>query len=461
MKYAQHDSPGMTRAWPLAVSLVAVLFAGCVGDDAEDPAPTSTTIDDRVLATFPDPQPDLVTGFEAVAQLLRNDTAYPSGAGNWVQGDYVFSSALNEGFFIADISDPAQPSLVFDCPDDCETPFARKAEVITHPDGRLTLVLATQTNGLHFWDVTDPENPVWASAITDFDPNHNIAVVPGTEYVFNNPSRGSGYPNQLVDASDPYDPRILGDYGRYGCHGTTWRGTFGDPDFRAYCAAIQRTEIWDMSGFDPTAKDFNITLLGVVEFAAGNSPVTGSPVFTPPSTPVPSPVGIPFPARTLHHLALSNADGTILIIGDEHNGGGSPGACLYSDGETSTPFGALWFYDISDEKAPKLLSWISPPTETPRVPGVPQDPTTAFPGAVYGIVPNCTAHFGTIIPGEEKLVMAWYTAGVIMVDFTDPTTPKIIAQYKPEGTNVWNARVHNGYVFTGDITRGLDVVKLV
>jgi hypothetical protein len=444
----------------LALVFLLAASAGCLKGTGSDDASAMDGF--PAEPSFDSTQPASVTGLEFVAQLKDSaGNPFPSGGGNFVFGDFVFGSGLNSGFFIADASDPENPVLAYNTTADTPTPFSRKADIIAHPDGRRTLVLATQTNGMHLWNVTDPYHPEFAS-IVDFEVNHNIAVVPGTELVFNNPSKGIGLTNALVDASDPYEPEILGEFGTHGCHGTTFRGLAGEEGARAYCAAIQHTEIWDLSGFDPSMQGFNITVLGVVE--GTDSPVTGSPQFNPPLPP--NPVMNTLPVRNLHHFAAGNADGTVLIIGDEHQGGGNPGACFASQetaaGTASTPLGALWFYDVSDEADPVLLSWISPPTKMLAPPTPPDDPTQ--PGSIlpaaYGTVPNCTAHFGTVIPGEEKIVIAWYTAGVLLIDFTDPAQPTILAQYQVDDVNAWNARAWNGYVFTGDTGRGMDVLRL-
>lgn len=454
----------------LAGLLLAAALSGCAADPADEDAgrfsaerPWSTT------ASFDNPLPATLTGLEPVARLTQANSSDPwfTGGGNYVLGDYVFGSALDHGFFIADVSDPASPRLVYNATvPDGETPFARKAEVIAHPDGRRTLVLATQSNGMHFWDVTDPEQPVWASSL-EFTRNHYVAVVPGTELVFNNPSAGAGGDNALVDARDPYNPVILGTYGTHGCHGTTFQGKPGDALFRAYCAGIQRTEVWDLAGLDVSAPHFGIQLLAYVDLA--DNPVSGTPVTNPP---IPSnPTGVTTtPVRSLHHFATASDDGSILIIGDEHRGGGNPGACFYNDPVTgkSTPLGALWFFDISDPADPQLLGWITPPTVPPVAPGAtapsdPSDPATVGQavGQAYTAVPNCTAHFGQVIPGKDAIVIGWYSAGVLLIDFSDPANPRIVDQYQPEGINTWSARYSNGYVFTGDIARGMEVLKLV
>lgn len=440
--------------------LILILFAtaalsGCLTEDT-DPGDEGKTGD----PPGPDPtsentQPDSVTGLDPIARLNYpgGDEPFPSAAGIWVFGDLVFGSALGNGFFIADVSDPGAPELLYNATTDADdernntiTGFSRDADLVQHPDGRLSLVFATQSDGMHVWNVTDPRAPDFLARV-EVDPNHNVAAVPGTTFVFNSPSGGADRSNDLVDLSDPLHPLVLGTYGDHGCHDISFFGKPGADRFRAYCAGIDRTEIWGLDGFDPDAPEFGIALLGTVE--AEDSPVIANPALQA------------YPIRTLHHLAMVDGDADTLIIGDEQNGGGSPGACYFHDETTglSTPLGALWFYDISDESDPQLLNWISAPLVQPE-PEPEADPNYD----PLQDVPSCTAHFGTLVPGEDKLVMAWYSAGVVLIEFTGvgpETPPRILDQIRPDPTNPWDARVHNGYVFTGDTARGMDVLRLV
>ncbi len=424
-----------------AFLFLAAAFAGCAAPSEHAPA---VQVNWSLDPSFTNPQPAAVTKLEFVARL--NDTAgapWPYGSGNQVVGNYVFGSALNMVFFIADVSDPLHPKLIFNASsDEAKTEYARKADIMAHPDGTRTLVLATGRGrgGMNFWDVTDPAHPTWLSRHEMLGVNnHNLAVVPGTELVFNAPSSGRGTGNELLDLRNPLKPVLLGKFGIHGCHGITFHGTFGQPMFRAYCAGVDATEIWNLDGLDVSKPDFGITVLSTID--ENSNPVVGT--------------------RGLHHYAGSNEAGTVLIIGDEFSGGGQPGACFAREPTTglATPLGGLWFYDVANEASPVMKGWITPPTQRPQdlpdgVPALPADPFGDTPGA------GCTAHFGTIVPGEEKFVIAWYNAGVLLIDFADPAKPTILDQYRAPGINTWNARVWNGYVFTGDMGRGMDVLKL-
>jgi len=84
---------------------------------------------------------------------------------------------------------------------------------------------------------------------------------------------------------------------------------------------------------------------------------------------------------------------------------------------------------------------------------------------------NCVAHNGMIIPvpGRDLMVQAWYQGGVSIMDFTDPAHPFEIASFDrgpvQEGKLIvagsWSAYWFNGRIYSSEIARGLDVLKLV
>ena len=84
---------------------------------------------------------------------------------------------------------------------------------------------------------------------------------------------------------------------------------------------------------------------------------------------------------------------------------------------------------------------------------------------------NCVAHNGTLIPvpGRDLMVQAWYQGGISVMDFTDPTRPMEIAYFdrgpveagKLFVAGSWSAYWLNGRIYSSEIARGLDVLKLV
>ncbi|KUN41996.1 hypothetical protein AQJ30_01080 [Streptomyces longwoodensis] len=83
---------------------------------------------------------------------------------------------------------------------------------------------------------------------------------------------------------------------------------------------------------------------------------------------------------------------------------------------------------------------------------------------------NCVAHNGSLIPvrGRDIMVQAWYQGGVSVWEFTDSAHPKEIAYFErgPLTTDAlsvggsWSAYYYNGYIYSNDIAKGFDVLKL-
>lgn len=91
--------------------------------------------------------------------------------------------------------------------------------------------------------------------------------------------------------------------------------------------------------------------------------------------------------------------------------------------------------------------------------------------SAQGADENCVAHNGMIIPvpGRDLMVQAWYQGGVSVMDFTDPTKPFEIAYFdrgpiqtgKLFVAGSWSAYWLNGRIYSSEIARGLDVLRLV
>jgi hypothetical protein len=315
---------------------------------------------------------------------------------------------------IVDISDPTHPKILGEF-----NVSARGSDVIVYPDQRIVAVLATGGLAIVLADISDPTAPYEVSRIQTRG-THKVDVVPGTPIIYNSEN------GEIFDASDPFNPANVTAKMPATCHRTYFYNDPAREMYRAYCAGYAYTHIWD------TADPSNPTVIKSIPMWHARDDLQPTSV-----TPV-----------TFSHFSIPNDDATVLIVGDEMGGGVAP-ACTAHVGtpvrDASIPTGALWFYDISDEKNPRFLSWISPrasmidnPTSTP---------------------PSCTAHHGRIVPDPTRdlLAMGFYSAGVVLVDFTDPASPKIIDQ-EASGMKVWEAVYYNGYVFTGDMGRGLDTL---
>jgi hypothetical protein len=396
----------------LALVLLAAGLAGCVGDLGPQPADTDATDDQPAETEAPDYElPDQIAGMEPATTLEHG-----SAGGLVIEDGTAYVSGLGSGFYTADVTDPREPEKLAHL----EELYARDADTLT-VDGRTHVALAAGGQGLHIVNVSDPANPTVET--TEFDvgePVHNLVTVPGTTLVYNSRSLGDATEPgiDIVDISDPANPTVekawtfprAGQHGASastGCHDIT---VYPDAD-RAYCAGVTQTYILDIS--DPQAP-------------AMEGQVTN-------------------PAINIHHWAVPAQDHDLLIIGDEFAGAAAPSTCLghasTSAGDVSQPEGGLWFYDISDPQAPVPMGFLSAPTHAT------QD--------------VCTAHFGEVLPDRDQMAVGWYTAGVLLVDFSDPTTPELVDQWGQGEANVWDVRYTNGHLITGDIQRGTDVLQLV
>jgi hypothetical protein len=167
--------------------------------------------------------------------------------------------------------------------------------------------------------------------------------------------------------------------------------------------------------------------------------------------------------RQVHfwHSAAFSSDGTVVVFGDEPNGGGYP----FCRGETTR--GRLWFYRVPTEheadRTP-LLPHVSAPVATAL--GSYQIPRSE--GAQV-----CFAHNFNVVPmpGRDIAIVSAYGGGVSVVDFTYPDEAREIAYFDvddpAEGapSMSWSAYWYNGLIYSNDglnsgPQRGFDVLQL-
>ncbi len=355
------------------------------------------------------------------------------GDGFGVFGGLAVFPAVGETAPLYDIRDPENAVLLTELPVGMTT---RQALFMPHTDGRLFALFATDAGLIPVWDVTDPLNAREVT-IVDVDNNgHTIAIVSGTPILYHanaagslpffpfNPVGSTGGQTEIYDFSDPAQPVLLQAWQNgYGCHAISFH--INEERSRAYCAGVDATQIWDITA------PLQPTVVATIPMPHGEE---GGP-------------GVPPPA-SISHWAVVNYDATVLAIADEAGGGAAPMCDAHvpmEGGDLSGPLGNVWFYDISNEQSPVLLSWISPSAHIVYQPE---------PGA-------CTAHVGRMVPHEERdlLVMAFYRAGLVLIDFTNAGSPVIAAQHADD--NPMDAWYYQGYIFAGDGATGLGVYRLV
>jgi hypothetical protein len=149
------------------------------------------------------------------------------------------------------------------------------------------------------------------------------------------------------------------------------------------------------------------------------------------------------------HSATFNNAGTKVIFTDELGGGGAA-TCNPEIGDKR---GADGIYDIvgrGDDRKLEFKSYFKiDRTQTDEE--------------------NCVAHNGSLIPvkGKDIMVQSWYMGGVQVWDFTDSANPQRIGFWErgpaanpDEGGGTWSAYYYNGYIYSSDLGKGLDVLEI-
>ena len=306
-----------------------------------------------------------------------------------------------EGIRIFDVSNPRAPYLVTGVPTDCGSHTHTLVPDPRH--GRVLLYVASYTS---------PNSDLPESAYgnecrryeADGSPAQNkISVV---EVPLRKPASASVI-------SEPRFPQKIYGGGRTGCHDIT---VFMELEM-AGAACMGEGQIWDISDLE--------------------HPETVGRVFNP---------NVEF-----WHSATFSYDGRRVVFGDEAGGGTGP-ACTSADPATR---GALWFYDV--RRIRSLGEEVVPPRSSWKVPRIQEKLTPE-----QAQHPNCTMHNFNTLPTKhgDVLVSSAYAAGTTMVDFTNASQPREVGHLDPHGANTWSAYWYNGYVFTNDGGRGVDILKV-
>jgi hypothetical protein len=79
-------------------------------------------------------------------------------------------------------------------------------------------------------------------------------------------------------------------------------------------------------------------------------------------------------------------------------------------------------------------------------------------GGPYNPLANfCSAHYFDV--DDSVVTYAWYGEGTRFLDISDPANPTQFAYWRPDDGIVWASYLHNGYIYTADRTRGVDVLR--
>ena len=366
-----------------------------------------------------------------------------------VEGNRLYLGSYGNGLRIYDVSNPAEPAFLgayapglrADAPPDAAVFDGRHIAVLngtrrTHsalpPDAR--------TDRTEFLDVTDPATPklLWTFGPDQVDgESHNGDIVDARRLYF--PSGGVGAQGLRIYDLNP----LLGMPA--GAPANVFRGNpltlwESSPYRNGRPVGAPFTHTHDIEVY----VDYPVDGLGLRDIAllaeGGNytgSGDTGS-VFVIDVTDPTNPVvllrwlhaqGIDHhPIRYHHEVQFLDADPRLMLVTDEdlHNGCGSAGGIV---AVRLSP-------DLT--QATELSEWFIP-FGTPA--------------------PVCSVH---VFSSDGPLVfLGSYNAGLQVVDYSDPASPRQVGHFIAEGATSWGALYHQGYVYVGDMSRGLDVFRYV
>jgi hypothetical protein len=433
------------RSTRLAGAAAAALLLGicALPAAAHDPGEHGQT--DAPLASLTIPS----LGISENVSYVGGDNGF-TGGHVVVQGERLYLGSYGRGMHIYDISSPGDPRRIgqyvpggarADAPPDAAV-FGDRHIAVLNGTRRTSTHSAVpgdaRTDRTEFLDVTDPANPrlLWTFGPDQVDgESHNGDIVDKRRTYF--PSGGVGaqglriYDLRPLLGRRPAAPRNLfrGDPAQMWAN-SPYRGDkpVGAPFTHTHDITVYTDYYVDGLG----RRDIALLAEGG-NYAGGGD--TGS-VFVIDVTDPANPVVINrwlhekgpghHPIRYHHEAQFLDGDRHVMLVTDEdmHNGCGSAGgvvAVRLSGDLRSTTELSEWFI----------------PLGTPA--------------------PVCSVH---VFSSQGDLAFfGSYNAGLQVVDYSDPANPRRAGQYIAEGTTAWGAQYHRGYVYMGDMSRGLDVLR--
>jgi hypothetical protein len=369
--------------------------------------------------------------------------------------DFALAGSYDNGLQIVDITTPTSPTTVavYDC-------WIRQGDVqVFQRDGR---TYATYTHddpynrnvdtqstcyqeaaalgdfgegvnpaGTFILDVTDPYDPTTVAFISEPRGSHNQTVAPGGNYLYNSNSDLNAKNFQIEvydirDLSNPQHAYTLNTQSGLSSHDIT----FNEDGTRAYSAAITHTLVID------TTDQAQPRIIGRIIDPAINIHHQADPV-------------------TLEDPLLGER--TFLVVTDELAGAAGNAVC---------PGGGLHVYDITGSRE-----------TSPVKVGVWNMPEVRFTGT--GNL-TCTSHVLRMYPDQQLMTIAWYNAGVRVVDISGLAGISVgvdegagnvgqgmkeIGYYYFPNSDTWSVKTNrieedgSFYFYGNDLNRGLDVYR--
>jgi hypothetical protein len=356
--------------------------------------------------------------------------AYDGGGELSANGRYVYASEANAqgggqrgtapedgGLHIFDVQKMKEVAFLH-CPGtDNDVEFVRPGIVAMAFSQNMCAPSAG--SGIMLIDVKNPAKPRIISALPT-GAAHTMKPFPGGKYIYmagGNLTGSASNGTVIVNVSNPFKPKLEQEAsGVMDCHDVSFSITEEDRQL-GFCAGAVGTgevQIWDVS--DP----LNPTIVS----------------------------RIVNPAIQYSHYAIANDDGTLLAIDDE--------AFAAHDCNTGlSPTGRVWIYDITDPQIPVVQGSFAPPG------GRGGNPSYANIGNFPGWVGSwCMSHGLDWHPKNDVVAVTWFTAGISVLDLSDPLQPTEVAYMYAEDSAAYSTLWHEGYLWVNDHMRGTDVLKI-
>jgi len=481
-------SVAIAAAFALALApLQADAQMGDMSEQLEPPALEWNPNDPRIgLAAGWRDAGEAIWNLEKLATLSRAEGFYnpeTPGDGRFSNtdlafgGDYLIQGNYN-GFQIFDISNPSDPTLRVSvvCP-------GGQGDVSVFGDlvvmsaqetrGRLDCgvegvdapVSDERLRGVRIFDISNIDRPVQVAAVQSCRGSHTHTILkdPNDDenlYVYIQGTNSPRPADELAGCSsadpseDPNTSYFRIEVVRVPLANPAAAEIVSEPRiFQDYdtgdIAALNSGEVPMPGAQDPSTTNqcHDITMYPQVGLAAGAC--SGNGIILDISDPV-NPVRIEEvadPNFAYWHSATFNNDATTVLFTDEW-GGGSAARCRGTDPAT---WGADAIFSYSDGELQSQGYYKLP---------VPQSDTE-----------NCVAHNGSLIPvpGRDIKVQSWYQGGISILDFTDPANAYEIAYFDRGPLSdtqmytggYWSSYWFNGRIYGAEISRGIDVFRLV
>jgi hypothetical protein len=425
-----------------AIGLVSVACTPGTGD-----GPGATTPADRPSEVASAAGETPVDGSEIRAKGMRLVGNVPGSDGSFAfWGDLAVVNHWensgtpnpNDGFVVLDVSDPARPTQLsrfrcigsyYDISIWKNLVFLSQNKATVGDGCDATKTTPTDPKafaGIRVISIADPENPVPVAAVPTgiaetgccrfVRGSHTHALVPDLGHT---DARGHTAPRLIVYSADGYQSGVKPS-------ATIVEVPLREPSAARVVGTIDNgtdLECHDMTVFMPR------DLMACSAHEAGE-------ILFDISDPV-HPVRLshfvnPYVEadQESHHSTAFSNDGNTLVLDAE----------LYANvcaGGSGATLGALWFYDISDPRAPKERGFFQLPRRSPDR--------------------MCYEHESNVVPmrGPRDIVATgWFGGGVNLVDFTDPRHPREVAFWVSSGLEGEHSFAYAGYWYNGYVYAG-------